>query len=88
MMTDEVAEQVSTQCRYAPYIRRQGEEIERLRLLSDLPLPSGFDYATLPGLRGELVEKLTTDRPATLGEAARIPGITPAAIALLAGRLR
>ncbi len=87
-MSDEVAEQVSTQCRYAPYIKRQGAEIARLRELTDMPLPADFDYGTLHGLRGEIVQKLTADRPATLGEAARIPGMTPAAIALLAGRLR
>jgi len=87
-MVPDVAEQVATQCRYAPYIGRQAEEIERMRALTDLPLPVDFDYAGLPGLRGELVEKLSLGRPATLGDAARIPGITPAAIALLAGRIR
>jgi tRNA uridine 5-carboxymethylaminomethyl modification enzyme len=87
-MAADVAEQVATQCRYAPYIQRQAEEIERLRTLTDLPLPPDFDYSVLAGLRTELVEKLSRSRPTTLGAAARIPGITPAAIALLAGRFR
>ena len=84
----EESEQAVIQCRYAPYIERQREAIERMRTLGDLPLPPDFDFARVAGLRSELVEKLAASRPATLDDAARIPGITPAAIALLAGRIR
>ncbi len=87
-MADDVAEQVAIACRYAPYIARQAEEIARLQELGSLAVPADLDYGALHGLRAELVEKLTAARPPTLGDAARIPGVTPAAIALLAGRLR
>ena len=81
-------EQVVIQCRYAGYIHRQQAEVLKLRELGGLALPPGIDYARLPGLRHELVEKLSRHRPATLDEAARIPGVTPAALALLAARVR
>jgi tRNA uridine 5-carboxymethylaminomethyl modification enzyme len=81
-------EQVLIECRYSGYLRREREEIARLRELGETALPSGLDYAAIPGLRGELVEKLGARRPATLDEAARIQGITPAALALLAAKAR
>jgi tRNA uridine 5-carboxymethylaminomethyl modification enzyme len=84
----EELEQVVIQCRYAGYLDRQQAEVHKLRDLAGLVLPPGIDYATLPGLRYELVEKLSRHRPATLDEAARIPGVTPAALALLAARAR
>jgi tRNA uridine 5-carboxymethylaminomethyl modification enzyme len=80
-------EQVVIECRYHGYIKRQRQEVERIRSLGASAIPEGFAYAGIPGLRTELVEKLTSARPATLGEAARIPGVTPAAVALLARRL-
>ncbi|MCS6879472.1 MAG: tRNA uridine-5-carboxymethylaminomethyl(34) synthesis enzyme MnmG [Geminicoccaceae bacterium] len=79
----EVAEQVEIEARYAPYLRRQEEEIEAFRREEQLHLPRDLDYAGLPGLSAELREKLARTRPATLGAASRIPGITPAALALL-----
>lgn len=82
------AEQVETGCRYAGYIRRQEEDVLRLREIRGLLLPADLDYAALPGLRGELVEKLGRTRPATVEDASRIPGITPVAVALLAARAR
>ena len=81
-------EQVVIQCRYAGYIARQQAEVQKLRGLGGLALPDDLDYAALPGLRHELVEKLGRHRPRTLDEAARIPGVTPAALALLAARAR
>ena len=84
----EELEQVVIQCRYAGYIARQQAEVDKLRALADLALPVDLDYASLPGLRHELVEKLGRRRPATVDEAARIPGMTPAALALLAARAR
>ncbi len=87
-LDEEEALQVVIQCRYRGYIARQEDALRRLRGLSELELPPGFVYEGLPGLRHELVEKLSRERPGTLGEASRIPGVTPAALALLAGRLK
>ena len=84
----EEEEQVVLQCRYEPYIAKQAEQIAELRELSDLLLPTDFDYRGMPGLRTEFIEKLCVHRPATLGDAARIDGVTPAAVALLAARVR
>jgi len=86
-LSSDAVEQVLIECRYAGYIRRQREEVERLRSLGTTAFPRGFVFTGIPGLRNELVEKLSLARPTTLGEAARIPGVTPAAVALLAGRL-
>ena len=59
-----------------------------MRELGAATFPSDFEFHGIPGLRTEVVEKLSLKRPSTLAEAARIPGVTPAAVALLAGRLR
>jgi tRNA uridine 5-carboxymethylaminomethyl modification enzyme len=69
--------------RYAPYVARQQAEIERLRADEAVRLPAGLDYAALPGLSNEMVERLTAARPATLGGAARVRGVTPAALAAI-----
>ncbi|BCU05391.1 tRNA uridine-5-carboxymethylaminomethyl(34) synthesis enzyme MnmG [Allochromatium tepidum] len=79
----EVAEQLEIQTRYAGYIDRQRAEIERRREQELKPLPEGFDYAQVRGLSVEVREKLMRVRPATIGQAARIPGVTPAAVSLL-----
>jgi tRNA uridine 5-carboxymethylaminomethyl modification enzyme len=80
--------QVLINCRYRGYIKRQKDSLKRLRSLSHLAVPESFVYEGLPGLRHELVEKLTAERPRTLAEVSRIPGVTPAAVALLAARLQ
>lgn len=79
----EAAEQLEIQARYAGYIKRQQVEIERLQANEALKLPESFDYANVRGLSAEVREKLIRRRPATIGEASRIPGLTPAAISLL-----
>ncbi|ADC63975.1 tRNA uridine-5-carboxymethylaminomethyl(34) synthesis enzyme MnmG [Allochromatium vinosum] len=79
----EVAEQLEIQTRYAGYIDRQRAEIERQREQELKPLPDSFDYAQVRGLSVEVREKLMRVRPATIGQAARIPGVTPAAVSLL-----
>jgi len=79
----QVAEQVEVQAKYAGYIDRQGDEIERQRAQESVELPRGLDFAQVRGLSAEVREKLNRARPATLGQAARIPGITPAAVSLL-----
>ncbi|MEX2525204.1 MAG: tRNA uridine-5-carboxymethylaminomethyl(34) synthesis enzyme MnmG [Gammaproteobacteria bacterium] len=84
----DVAEQVSIQAKYHGYIERQQEEIERLRRDEDTGLPENLDYAGVRGLSAEVMQKLNSQRPATLGQAARIPGVTPAAISLLRVHLK
>jgi tRNA uridine 5-carboxymethylaminomethyl modification enzyme len=73
---------------YAGYIERSEEEIARARRHEDLRLPGDFDYATLGGLSNEIRQKLTAIRPATLGQAARVPGVTPAAVSILLVHLK
>ena len=70
------------------YIVRQQEQVERFRKLEALKLPEGLDYASMSGLSNEVVEKLTTVKPLSLGQASRISGITPAAISVLQVHLR
>ena len=79
----QVAEQVEIQAKYAGYIERQREEIERQRRYEQLTLPPDLDYAEVHGLSREVREKLSRHRPYTLGQAGRIPGMTPAAVSLL-----
>jgi len=78
-----VTEQLEIQCKYAGYIGRQREEIDRQREREEESLPASFDYDRVRGLSAEVREKLIRVRPATLGQAARIPGVTPAAVSLL-----
>jgi tRNA uridine 5-carboxymethylaminomethyl modification enzyme len=78
-----VAEQVDIQAKYAGYIDRQRDEIERQRSQEATGLPADFDFDQVRGLSAEVREKLIRVRPATLGQAARIPGVTPAAVSLL-----
>jgi tRNA uridine 5-carboxymethylaminomethyl modification enzyme len=73
--------------RYHGYLARQQRERERLHRLRHVPIPSDLDTATVPGLSREVVEGLGRDRPRTLADAERVPGMTPAALAILAGRL-
>ncbi|MDX9988372.1 tRNA uridine-5-carboxymethylaminomethyl(34) synthesis enzyme MnmG [Thiothrix unzii] len=80
---EKVAEQVEIQCKYAGYIDRQQEEIHKQRRNEETRLPDSLDYALVRGLSNEVRQKLQNQRPVTLGQAARIPGITPAAISLL-----
>ena len=68
---------------YAGYVERQGTEIERQRRQADTRLPPDLDYAAVTGLSNELREKLARIRPDDIGQAARISGMTPAAISLL-----
>jgi tRNA uridine 5-carboxymethylaminomethyl modification enzyme len=74
---------VETESKYAGYISQQGRQIERLNDSEARSIPEGFRYDGIPGLSTEVRQKLTRVRPATLGQARRIPGVTPAAIAVL-----
>ena len=82
-MDPQVAEQVEIQAKYAGYIDRQQTEIDKALRYDHLRLPELIDYSGVPGLSNEVSEKLKKQRPETLGQASRIPGITPAAISLL-----
>jgi tRNA uridine 5-carboxymethylaminomethyl modification enzyme len=87
-LSREVAEQLEIGVKYEGYIRRQLEQVERFRRTEDVVIPENFDYRTIAGLSAEVREKLDRVRPRTLGQAGRIPGVTPAAIAILAVLLR
>ena len=78
-----VAEQVEIQAKYAGYIDRQVSEIERQRKHEETAIPTDFDYKIVKGLSAEVEQKLSDTRPTTIGQASRIPGVTPAAISLL-----
>ncbi len=78
-----VAEQVEIQAKYAGYIERQQLEIARQRRNEELCLPEALDYTQVRGLSAEVTQKLSVSRPSTLGQAGRVPGVTPAAISLL-----
>ena len=80
---DQVVEQVEIQSKYAGYIARQSEEIDRLRRYENTLIPAELDYSTISGLSNEVTAKLSDARPATLGHASRVPGVTPAAVSLL-----
>ena len=79
----EVTQQVEIQTKYQGYISRQQEDIDRNLRDEDTPLPQDLDYSTVRGLSSEITQKFSQQRPYTLGQAARIPGVTPAAISLL-----
>ena len=79
----EVAKQVEIHVKYAGYIDRQQEEIARLRRNENMVIPEGLDIDIIPGLSNEIMQKLKDTRPATLGQASRISGVTPAALSLL-----
>jgi tRNA uridine 5-carboxymethylaminomethyl modification enzyme len=79
----QAAEQVAVQAKYAGYIDRQQEDIERLRRYENTTLPVDLDFDAVEGLSNEVKQKLSSARPDTLARAGRIPGVTPAAISLL-----
>ncbi|MGN0923515.1 tRNA uridine-5-carboxymethylaminomethyl(34) synthesis enzyme MnmG [Ectopseudomonas mendocina] len=83
VVDNQVAEQVEIKTKYAGYIDRQQDEIAKLRASEDTKLPDDLDYSAISGLSKEIQFKLGNTRPATLGQAGRIPGVTPAAISLL-----
>ncbi|KUJ83100.1 tRNA uridine-5-carboxymethylaminomethyl(34) synthesis enzyme MnmG [Microbulbifer flavimaris] len=85
---EQVAEQVEISAKYAGYIDRQRDEIERLRAYEDTPIPADFDYGEVSGLSSEVKQKLGDTRPDTLARASRVPGVTPAAVSLLLIQLK
>jgi len=85
---DSIAEQIEIQAKYHGYIERQQEEINKLRRQEKMKIPVNFDFNTVRGLSSEVKEKLLRATPETLGQAGRIPGITPAALSLLLVHLK
>ncbi len=85
---EQVTDQVEVQVKYAGYIDRQQTDIERTRRYETTELPADIDYAAVRGLSNEVRQKLQQTRPATIGQAGRIPGVTPAAISLLLVHLK
>jgi tRNA uridine 5-carboxymethylaminomethyl modification enzyme len=83
LLDRDVTEQVEIAAKYAGYIERQREEIARQQAQEDVALPSDLDYSTLRGLSKEVQQKLNQAKPQTVGQAARVQGVTPAAISLL-----
>ena len=79
----DLREEIEEDAAYAPYLARQEAELRDLRASDGLALDDALDFGAVPGLSREMAERLTTARPATLGAAGRIPGITPAALAVL-----
>jgi len=84
---DEAAE-LEIEIKYDGYVRRQAEAVERFRRLDETAIPQWLDYATVPGLSTEVRERLGRVQPHSLGQASRMPGITPAAVSLLAVYLK
>ncbi len=74
--------------KYEGYLKGQDVQLARARAQEQRAIPTTFEYAGIPGLSREVVERLTQIRPATLGQASRVPGVTPAAVAIVAGALR
>ncbi len=88
VLDEKVAEQVEIQAKYHGYIERQREEIARSEHYENLALPEGMDYRSVRGLSIEVQQKLNQHQPETMGQAARISGVTPAAISLLLVHIR
>jgi tRNA uridine 5-carboxymethylaminomethyl modification enzyme len=87
-VSEKVAEQVEIQAKYSGYLDRQLDEIEKTRRHQQTVIPNVIDYSLVRGLSAEVRQKLSAHRPETIGQAGRIPGITPAAISLLMVHLK
>ncbi len=79
---------LEAECKYRGYLTRASQQRERLERQQDTSIPVTFSYEGVPGLSREVVERLTQVRPETIGQAGRVPGVTPAAVAIIAARLR
>jgi tRNA uridine 5-carboxymethylaminomethyl modification enzyme len=87
-IADDVAEQVWVRIRYAGYVDRQQAEIDKIRRQEQVTIPPDLDYAGIRGLSNEAAQQLAAARPETLGQASRVPGVTPASLSLLLVHLR
>jgi tRNA uridine 5-carboxymethylaminomethyl modification enzyme len=75
------------ECKYEGYVRRDAQRWERTMAQQQRRIPATFEYAGVPGLSREVVERLAVVRPDTIDQASRVPGVTPAAVAILASRV-
>jgi tRNA uridine 5-carboxymethylaminomethyl modification enzyme len=82
-LTEEVVQQVEIAIKYAGYVERQELEVEKFKTLENKTIPDAFDFSTVPSLRLEARQKLSEVRPATIGQATRISGVSPADISIL-----
>jgi tRNA uridine 5-carboxymethylaminomethyl modification enzyme len=82
-LTEEVIQQIEITIKYAGYVERQEIEVSRMKNFEEKNIPESLDYATVPSLRLEARQKLTKIRPLTVGQAARISGVSPADISIL-----
>jgi len=80
---EDIRDRIAIEARYDGYIRRQLAEIRRHRATESLTIPDGFDFSRVEGLTFEAKDKLTRSRPGTLGQASRVPGVSPADISVL-----
>jgi tRNA uridine 5-carboxymethylaminomethyl modification enzyme len=87
-LSAQIRAQIEVAAKYAGYIERQEEEIARHRRNEETRLPADLDYARVAGLSNEVRQKLSQARPATVGQAARVPGVTPAAVSILLVHLK
>jgi tRNA uridine 5-carboxymethylaminomethyl modification enzyme len=83
MLADRIKDQVEIECKYEGYLRRQEAEVNRFKQMEEIRIPAGFPYERVPGLSNEVRQKLVAVKPISIGQASRIPGITPAAISVL-----
>ena len=88
LLNSAVCDEIQLQIKFAGYLKRQGEQVERFKKMEKMSLPEDIHYKELSGLSNEVVEKLTTVKPRSLGQASRISGITPAAISVLQVHLK
>jgi tRNA uridine 5-carboxymethylaminomethyl modification enzyme len=87
-LPSQVQTQMEVRAKYAGYIERQEDEIERHRRNEETRLPADLDYTQVAGLSHEVRQKLSESRPATIGLASRLPGMTPAAVSILIVHLK
>jgi tRNA uridine 5-carboxymethylaminomethyl modification enzyme len=80
---DRILEKAEIEIKYEGYIQRQQKEVERFKNMERMKIPPEFDYMTIRGLSNELREKLSSVKPISVGQASRVPGITPAALSTL-----
>jgi len=88
LLTSDVCDEIQLKIKFAGYLKRQEEQVERFKKMEKLSLPEDIDYKKLSGLSNEAVEKLSNVRPRSLGQASRISGVTPAAISVLQVHLK
>lgn len=87
-LDQDVSEQIEIQNKYAGYIDRQQQDIDKLKKLENTPLPDSLDYAKVIGLSNEVIQKLNNIKPKSIAQAGRISGVTPAALSLLLVHLK